>query len=80
QTGGSVILDTSGSPSPPAVSLGAIRYSNDGGASFGYTPNPDADGFDAAIDAIEITLDGNFGALTPAGAPSAQLQISARVN
>ena len=80
QAGGSVILDTSGSPSPPAVTLGTIRYSNDGGATFGYSPNPDADGFDAAINAIEITLDGNFGALTPAGAPSAQLQITARVN
>lgn len=78
--GGPVIFDDSGSPVPPGVSLGPIAYSNNGGSSFTYTPTPDADGFDSAVNAIQITLGGALVGVAPAGSPSFQLQLAARVN
>ena len=78
--GGPVIFDDTGSPVSPGVTLGAIEYSNDGGSSFVYTPVPDADGFDDAVDAIRITMDGTMASFDPAGAPSFELRLLARVN
>ncbi|MEL7312540.1 MAG: hypothetical protein AAFN07_13595 [Pseudomonadota bacterium] len=80
QDGGSVVLDDSATPTPTGVSLGAVRYSNNGGASFVYTPVPDADGFDPAVDAIEVVLDGTFAAISASGAPEVTVLYSARVN
>ncbi len=78
--GGPIIFDDSGSPVTTGVSLGTIEYSNDGGTSFGYSPSPDSDGFDAAVDAVRITLSGVLTSIAPAGAPSFELRLAARVN
>ena len=79
QPGGVIELDDSGSPTPSEVTLGAVRYSNNAGATYDYTPNPDADGFDAAINAIEITLVGIFASVGAGGPPRLSLRFSARV-
>jgi hypothetical protein len=78
--GGPIVLDTSGSPVPPGVGLGTVRYSNDGGATYVYVPIPDADGFDTTVDAIEITMSGQLVGVAPAGAPSFELRLATRVN
>ena len=78
--GGPVIFDDSGSPVAPGVSLGAIEYSDDGGASFVYTPVPDPDGFDDAVDAVRITMNGTMASFDTAGAPSFELRLAARVD
>ena len=78
--GGPVVLDTSGSPVPPGVSLGGVAYSNNGGASFAYVPIPDGDGFDATVDAIQVTMAGQLASMDPLGAPSFDLILAARVN
>ncbi len=80
QIGGGVVLDDSASPTPSGVTLGSVAYSNDEGATFGYTPNPDSDGFDPFVDAVAITLSGNFAAVATSGTPSVQLRLSARIN
>lgn len=78
--GGPVVLDTSGSPTPPGVAIGIVEYSNDGGISYAYVPVPDADGYDGLVDAIRITLNGTMASIAPAGSPSFQLQLAARVD
>ena len=80
QTGGPVVFDASASPVAPGVSLGTIAYSNNGGASFTYTPTPDGDGFDDAVDAVRITMTGIMASIAPAGPPSFELQLIARVD
>lgn len=80
QPGGPIVFDPSGSPVPPGVSLGTVEYSNDGGASYSYTPVPDADGFDNAVDAVRITMSGSMTGIAPAGVPSFELRLAARVN
>ncbi len=79
-SGGPVILDATGSPVPPGVTIGAVEYSDDNGATFAYTPAPDADGFDANVDAVRITLDGTMSSISIAGPPSFDLIFAARVN
>jgi len=37
------------------VTNGTVTYSNDGGATWAYTPTADADGNDAAVNAIQIS-------------------------
>jgi hypothetical protein len=77
--GGPVILDISGSPVPPGVTIGAIEY-DDGSGLFTYPGSPDGDGFDAAIVAVRITLNGTFSSITTSGSPSFELLLAARVN
>ena len=60
--------------------MGAVEYSNNGGASYSYTPVPDADGFDDAVNAIRITMNGTMASFATAGAPSFELRLAARVN
>jgi len=76
--GGPVILDTSGSPVAPGVTIGSIEY-DDGSGTFSYPGSPDSDGFDPAIDAIRITLGGTLASVTTSGPPSFQLLFAARV-
>ena len=80
QAGGPVVFDDSSSPLPPGVTLGPVAYSNDGGTSYTYSPIPDADGFDNAVDAVQITMSGTMSGVAPAGAPSFELRMVARVN
>ncbi len=77
--GAPVILDVSNSPVPPGVSLGSIEYSDDDGASFVYTPNPDAAGYDPNINAIRVTLNGIFGSISTSGPPSFELILGAKI-
>ena len=77
--GGPVVLDSSGSPTPPGVTIGLVEYSDNGGVSFGYTPTPDADGFDPSVNAIRVTLTGTLASIATSGAPSFELVIAARV-
>jgi len=77
--GGPVVLDTSGSPVPPGISIGTIEY-DDGSGLFTYPGVPDSDGFDSAIDAIRITLTGTFASITTSGSPSFNLLLAARVD
>ncbi|MBT8423279.1 MAG: hypothetical protein KJP03_09195 [Gammaproteobacteria bacterium] len=79
-TGGPIVFDDSGSPVATGVTLGSVEYSNNGGASFSYTPSPDPDGFDDAVNAVRVTLDGVLTSIAPAGAPSFELRLAARVN
>ena len=78
-SGGPVILDTTGSPIPPGISIGSIEYDN-GDGSFSYPGSPDADGFDAAVDAVRITLSGTLASIATTGSPSFELRLAARVD
>ena len=77
--GGPIVLDASGSPAPPGVAVGTVEYSDDGGTSFGYSPTPDGDGFDPAVNAIRVTLTGTLSSITTSGAPSFELVLAARI-
>ncbi|MEO1203585.1 MAG: hypothetical protein AAFX10_12810 [Pseudomonadota bacterium] len=77
--GGPVIFDDSASPVPTGVTLGLVEYSDDGGATYTYVPNPDAFGFDPAINAIQITLDGTLASIGTVGAPTFELRLAAQV-
>lgn len=79
-SGGPVVIDVSGSPTPPGVSVGLIEYSDDNGASFNYPGSPDGAGFDPDVDAVRITLSGTLASIATSGAPSFDLLLAARVN
>ncbi|HFC92742.1 MAG TPA: hypothetical protein ENJ51_08005 [Leucothrix mucor] len=61
------------------LSLGSntdnISFSNDGGASFNYTPVADADGVDTNVTNIKVTPSGQFSAKTAADAPAFQVRF-----
>jgi len=78
-TGGPIVLDTSGSPVTPGVSLLSVEYSNNGGASFDYVPAADAAGFDGNVDAVRITLGGTFAGVATGGSPSFVLRLATRI-
>ncbi len=77
--GAPVVLDISDSPVPPGVTLGLIEYSDDGGASFGYAPDPDTAGYDPNIDAIRVTMNGVFESISTSGPPSFELILGAKI-
>jgi len=79
-TGGPVIFDDSGSPIATGLSLGSVEYSNDGGFSYAYSPVPDGDGYDAAVNAVRISLDGVLASVSTSGSPSFELRFAARIN
>lgn len=59
------------------ISLGAgaddVEFSNDGGATYTYTPTPDANGTDLNVSNIRINPKGTFAASLGGGDPSFQL-------
>lgn len=65
------------------VSLGSgsddIEFSNDGGATWNHTPTPDADGYDATVDAIRINPKGVLDATPALGAPAPTFTLKFRV-
>jgi len=77
--GGPVILDASGSPIPPGVTIGSIEY-DDSSGTVTYPCAPDADGFDPAVEAIRITLSGTLVSLATSGSPSFDFLLAARVD
>ena len=78
--GGPAIFDDATSPVPTGVTLQAIAYSNNGGLSFDYVPMPDGEGFDAAVDAIRISLQGQFAPRSTSGAPRFTITLAARLD
>jgi uncharacterized repeat protein (TIGR01451 family) len=58
-----------------------VGYSNQagGGAPFGYTPTPDAAGFDAAVRGVRIAPTGSMAASGPGGNPSFTVRFRVRV-
>jgi len=57
-----------------------VDFSNDGGTGFGYTPVPDADGFDPAVTHLRINPKGQLPAATAGGNPSFSLNLRVRVD
>ncbi|HEY6599259.1 MAG TPA: choice-of-anchor X domain-containing protein, partial [Pseudomonadales bacterium] len=77
-----VRYDASTSPVPPGLTFtyaSHVTYSNNG-TTFGYTPVPDANGFDAAVRAVRIAPTGAMAAPTGAGNPHFRLRFVVRVN
>lgn len=56
-----------------------ISFSNNGGASFDYTPVPDGMGFDADVTHIRITPKGAFNAASGGSVPSFRLRLRVKV-
>ncbi len=79
QPGGPVLLDSSSSPVPPGVTIGSIEY-DDGSGTFTYPGIPDGAGFDSAIVAVRVQLNGTLASIATSGAPSFELRLSARVD
>lgn len=81
-SGGPVVLDTAGSPVPPGVTLDPanVSYSNNGGSTYVYIPNPDTDGFDPLVDSVRVRLSGILAARTASGVPQFTLRLVSRVD
>jgi uncharacterized repeat protein (TIGR01451 family) len=60
-------------------STDSIDFSNNGGTSYGYTPTPDGNGYDANVTNIRISPQGTFAA-AGAGNPSFQISFRVKVN
>jgi len=56
-----------------------VDFSNDGGNTFSYVPDPDPDGTDSAITHIRVTPKGAFDAASAAGAPSFEIAFDTMV-
>ncbi len=86
--GSGPVVFQDGSPSSTLtysfVSLGDatddLEFSNDGGATYAYTPTPDGFGCDAAVTHIRVNPKGTFAADTGAGAPEFELTFRVLVN
>jgi hypothetical protein len=76
-TDGTPISGLSYSMSGLASTTDNIDFSNDNGATFGYTPIPNADGYDIAVTNIMVSMSGPFNASI--GAPHPSFSISFRV-
>ena len=57
----------------------SISFSNNGGASYNYTPVPNANGYDANVTNFRVNPDGSFAAKTGATNPSFSMQLRMRV-
>jgi uncharacterized repeat protein (TIGR01451 family) len=62
-----------------ASTTDSISFSNNGGASYAYTPVPDANGYDANVTNVRIILTGIFAGKTGAASPSLSLQMLMQV-
>ena len=52
-----------------------VSFSNDGGATFTYTPVPDANGVDPLVTTIRINPKGDFAGNSGGGDPSFRVNI-----
>ena len=52
-----------------------LAFSNNGGASFAYTPTPDANGYDSAVTHIRVTPQGIFAGASGSGSPNFTAQL-----
>ncbi len=56
-----------------------VEFSNDGGATFSYTPAPDASGYDPSVTHVRILPKGTLPGETLAGTPSFSVDFQVRV-
>ena len=56
-----------------------VKFSNDGGTSYNYTPSPDVDGVDTNVTNVSITPQGQFLASSGSGNPSFQIKFRVKV-
>jgi hypothetical protein len=56
-----------------------LAFSNNGGASFGYTPVPDASGYDSAVTHIRVSPRGLFAGASGSGSPSFTISYRIKV-
>ena len=63
-----------GSPSS-GLSLGSTSYSNNNGASYGYSASSDAEGADSNVTNLRVAMSGAFAAKTGAVAPNFSLKF-----
>jgi uncharacterized repeat protein (TIGR01451 family) len=65
------------------ISLGSmaddVAFSNNGGSSYGYVPMPDADGFDANVTHMQITLKGIFNGTSGGNSPRFEIRLKVGV-
>ena len=66
-------------PVPPGVTIGSVEY-DDGSGLFTYPGVPDANGFDPAVDAVRITLNGTMASVATSGSPSFEILFAACVD
>jgi hypothetical protein len=78
-TDGNSVSGLSYSMNSLASTTDNISFSNDNGASFGYTPIPNVDGYDIAVTDIKVSLSGPFNASTGAPHPSFSIIFRVRV-
>ncbi len=56
-----------------------VAFSNNGGASYVYEPQPDADGFDANVTHMRISLKGGFNGAAGGNTPSFEIKFKVRI-
>ena len=78
-TDGNSVSGLSYSMNSLASTTDNISFSNDNGASFGYTPIPNVDGYDIAVTDIKVSLSGPFNASSGAPHPSFSIIFRVRV-
>ena len=57
------------------LTLGTVKYSDNGGSDFTYTPTADADGFDEAVTNVSVGLNGEFQASDGTNHPSFSIEL-----
>ena len=78
-SGGSGVTFVQGSINS-GVTVSNIKYSNNGGSTFSYTPVADGLGCDAAITHIKVTTTGTMSCKTSAGEPSFRIDLKTLLN
>jgi uncharacterized repeat protein (TIGR01451 family) len=62
-----------------ASTTDSLSFSSNGGATFTYTPVPDASGYDSAVTHVRVSPSGSFAGKTGAGSPSLTFQMLMQV-
>jgi hypothetical protein len=57
----------------------SVAFSNNGGATYTYTPVPDANGYDSSVTHIRVTPTGTFAGASSGSNPNFQLQMRMQV-
>jgi hypothetical protein len=57
-----------------------LDFSNDGGATWTYTPSANADGCDPSVTSIRVKPQGTMAANTGSGNPYFEIRFRVRVN
>jgi len=56
-----------------------LDFSDDDGATYGYTPTPDVDGFDPAVTHIRVSPSGSLAGDSGSGSPGFEIQYKVRI-